>query len=1024
MRILSLDLENVKSYVRQHVEFTTGLNAVCGLNGSGKTTVLEAIGFALFDFLPYNQAAFVREGTKMATIRVQLLARDGRGYEVVRRIGGGSAYYVADLESGTRLAERAASVLEWIRTQALGLDAAADLESLFKNAVGVPQGLITADFLQNSATTRKNIFDPLLRVEEYREAYENLRETAAYVKNLTSTIGTEIARLEAETEPISYLRERAGDLEAKIHGVEEQLARLAVEQNEVEASKRELDAAQERCREAEDRLRAARFDQTRFGDMLVERTRALSAAEEARSAAREAEPGYRAVVAARERLRALEADRRTRDELNAQSARVTARMSSVHGLIEGLRTQWEAALAAEREAADLLTASRRQDELDAALAQIAAQLGERDSLTRETSRVNQDLSTARSAVTATEKRLAEANQASREVQKVESVKKELEEVRSRLARMEPSKKQLQGILDEGQRLRHLYDEACAGVERRDEIERRLASRKPEASVLEGILARRQQLREELARAQATIEFQNVARTELLSHHCPLLDLTCPAVEADAGVLGRFDRQVTVMDANARRIETDLADLEPAVEAAQSATSEVRDLEIQTAQLLRWVNQRDTVRGDLERCRAQYAEIAELVKGESELLTRRDWLTAEETRLQRLSGLAALLPELEDRRAQEQKRVESLVEEEQGLMERHAMLRAVEERQRELEGSLLDLGDPRGRRSDLLAVGRRGPELATKLEQEQRRLDEENDHLKAIVGQLQRFQVLDDEIEEQQAMEARHAPEYDRYQRHRQEADRLDERRLAVDEVRVQHEEAAAQVLEEEAAHAAAERAYDADRHREVQDLHSELGKNVSARTEERKFLVKQRDETSTELARLQRQYEKLQQRRLEVDDLGRVANAVGFIRETLKLAGPAVTETLLANISQTANDIYEEIMDDHAADLRWSNQYEIVVQRGAEERKFAQLSGGEQMSAALAVRLALLKEMSEIDFAFFDEPTQNMDGERRGNLAQQIQAVRGFEQLIVISHDDTFEHHTDNLIRLRKEHEETRLEST
>jgi exonuclease SbcC len=80
------------------------------------------------------------------------------------------------------------------------------------------------------------------------------------------------------------------------------------------------------------------------------------------------------------------------------------------------------------------------------------------------------------------------------------------------------------------------------------------------------------------------------------------------------------------------------------------------------------------------------------------------------------------------------------------------------------------------------------------------------------------------------------------------------------------------------------------------------------------------------------------------------------------------------------------------------------------------------MSAALAVRLALLREMSEIDFAFFDEPTQNMDAERRTNLADQIRAVRGFDQLIVISHDDTFEHHTDNLIRLRKVGEETVLE--
>ncbi len=72
------------------------------------------------------------------------------------------------------------------------------------------------------------------------------------------------------------------------------------------------------------------------------------------------------------------------------------------------------------------------------------------------------------------------------------------------------------------------------------------------------------------------------------------------------------------------------------------------------------------------------------------------------------------------------------------------------------------------------------------------------------------------------------------------------------------------------------------------------------------------------------------------------------------------------------------------------------------------------MSAALAVRLALLKKLSTLNIAFFDEPTQNMDVLRRTNLAEQIRRVRGFDQLFVISHDDTFEQGLDSLVRLRK----------
>ena len=80
------------------------------------------------------------------------------------------------------------------------------------------------------------------------------------------------------------------------------------------------------------------------------------------------------------------------------------------------------------------------------------------------------------------------------------------------------------------------------------------------------------------------------------------------------------------------------------------------------------------------------------------------------------------------------------------------------------------------------------------------------------------------------------------------------------------------------------------------------------------------------------------------------------------------------------------------------------------------------MSAALAVRLALLRDLLNLDIAFFDEPTQHLDATRRENLAQQILAVRGFSQLVIISHDDTFERHIDNVLRVTNINGASRVE--
>ena len=78
------------------------------------------------------------------------------------------------------------------------------------------------------------------------------------------------------------------------------------------------------------------------------------------------------------------------------------------------------------------------------------------------------------------------------------------------------------------------------------------------------------------------------------------------------------------------------------------------------------------------------------------------------------------------------------------------------------------------------------------------------------------------------------------------------------------------------------------------------------------------------------------------------------------------------------------------------------------------------MAAALSVRLALLKQLTDIRIAFFDEPTTNMDAERRENLAMQLAGlIKHFDQLFVISHDDTFEGYVDNVVTVeRGEHGE------
>lgn len=70
------------------------------------------------------------------------------------------------------------------------------------------------------------------------------------------------------------------------------------------------------------------------------------------------------------------------------------------------------------------------------------------------------------------------------------------------------------------------------------------------------------------------------------------------------------------------------------------------------------------------------------------------------------------------------------------------------------------------------------------------------------------------------------------------------------------------------------------------------------------------------------------------------------------------------------------------------------------------------MVVAIAIRLAVLKHLGNLPIVFLDEPTANLDDERREVLASVVGNIMGFEQVFVISHGDEFSSEVENVIEL------------
>ncbi|MDY7080254.1 MAG: AAA family ATPase [Chloroflexota bacterium] len=899
MWIAQIDLENAKSYRRESVVFTEGTNAICGPNGAGKSTLLEAIGFVLFNFLPYTQRNFIREGEKTATITVHLVSDDGRTYQVVRKCGRRSRYYVYDPEIDHNLTKGKEETLAWLY-EFMEVEETGGLSALFEDAVGVPQGLLTAAFL-DKASNRKNTFNPLLRVDEYEQAWEALRGPRSCLKKWIAEQENLIAGFEAEVKPLPTLREKVAGLQAEIEAGEKRQAVLQVELQDLTQRKQALESIEERLDALKQTVIRTEAEVKTLNARLADAQAAVEWAEQARSVVCKTEAGHQAYLAAQANLAELEKQRQERDHLNDTLQRHVTDLALAQQKVKGLESKLEAIATAETEMETLRPQVESQERLEGELAE-ARRLADR---------------------------LADAEQ-------------NLHQEQVRLADLET---RLSGIQ--------------AGLVELAEVEGEIEALQAALEELDG---QRDALTAQIAAHQAELD-QLKEQTVTLE---AVETAVCPVCE---GALTPEHRSELLARNQMRQ-----AELEAALDEAISRQD--------TAEKIRRQKQRA-----LRKMEKQVKKLPRQAEAD-------DLAVQIDAQRKVLAGIEATVAEMAGAPADAER----------------------------LTADLEALRDPRRDYQRAADTASRREAVEKDLTATMERIAELKGHRDALEGELANYADLDEQIEAGRAAQAAHEPDHQRYLEHTREAEMLGERKESVaalnDERKAAHTECERLVQERDQVAVG----YDAAAYAQLVEAFTALSSEMATLSERIRLQRSQVGEGQAGIERLVSVQETLETARVEHAELVEVLALLDCLRQVLRDAGPKVTQALVEVISLQAARLYADIMTGHTAWLRWTEDYEIVLMAGGRERTFKQLSGGEQMAAALAVRLALLREVSAVDVAFFDEPTANLDDHRRDNLAEQILNVKGFSQLFVISHDDTFERDTDNVVRVVKENGVSRVE--
>ncbi|MCB0112996.1 MAG: SMC family ATPase, partial [Caldilineaceae bacterium] len=423
MQIVSLRLENFKSYDDTLIEFTAGTNAIVGHNGAGKSSVLEAIGFALFDHTPpgYSQSDFVREGARSATVTVTFLSSvDEREYRAIRRCGSSNLYQIYDPDVDLKVCEGKADVLFFLREH-LGVEADTNLSDLFSNAVGVPQGLLTSAFLE-TPSRRKPIFDPLLRVEEYKRAFDLLNGPLRTLNQRQAELDVLISGLAARLERLPLLAESVGALQKSIAAAEKQRVDLEAQKQQIQAQRQATDQLRAQIADMAAMVRQAQQQVTHWTQQTQSAQERLDEAVHAQEQVEANRAGHEAYTAAAQAQRDLDADARRRQDLRDQAATRDKQLSLE--LAEQARQQALLAEIAEAETvvASLNDAVAAEDRVTAGLRQAEHRAAQLRDLQKQRPR-------RQKAVTEAENRLASLQQ---QLAQVDAVQQSLDAGRARL----------------------------------------------------------------------------------------------------------------------------------------------------------------------------------------------------------------------------------------------------------------------------------------------------------------------------------------------------------------------------------------------------------------------------------------------------------------------------------------------------------------------------------------------------------------------------------------------------------------
>jgi exonuclease SbcC len=292
------------------------------------------------------------------------------------------------------------------------------------------------------------------------------------------------------------------------------------------------------------------------------------------------------------------------------------------------------------------------------------------------------------------------------------------------------------------------------------------------------------------------------------------------------------------------------------------------------------------------------------------------------------------------------------------------------------------------------------------------------------AELQVYATLDQEIEQVEQDRTLLQSARDTFIAHEKIGSDLESRRLTLEKWQKALADLQKDMTEKQNGLARCRAEYQAEKHQELRTEKDRLLTLAATQGQQLAEMGRNRQRLEVEIARLKQLQQETAAKQAAIKSAAEKEKLVKFLRnQVFKNVSAQLSERFREEISLRGDRIYRTIAESDE-ELVWGENYQIILRDMVDgvvrERSDDQLSGGQTMSAVVALRLALLQTIGA-RIAFFDEPTSNLDAARRENLAHAFRAIdlgreevteHWYDQLFLVSHDVAFTEITDQMINL------------